>query len=99
LQLRTIHVNPEAQAAQNQAVDARKRLLLVNENVQKAIAKARRTRVRRPRQVLPMRSSRSPPRKMPLTMHRKGKFSAVTICDEPGLEADTKCIANLQKPL
>jgi len=40
LQLRTIHVNPEAQAAQNQAVDARKRLLLVNENVQKAIAKA-----------------------------------------------------------
>lgn len=40
LQLRTIHVNPEAQAAQNHAVDARKRLLLVNENVQKAIAKA-----------------------------------------------------------
>jgi hypothetical protein len=40
LQLHAIHVNPEAQAAQNQAVDARKRLLLVNENVQKAIAKA-----------------------------------------------------------
>ena len=40
LQLHAIHVNPEAQAAQNQAVDARKHLLLVNENVQKAIAKA-----------------------------------------------------------
>jgi hypothetical protein len=40
LHLRTIHVNPEVQAAQSQAVDARKRLLIVNENVQKAIAKA-----------------------------------------------------------
>jgi hypothetical protein len=33
LQLHVIHVNPEAQAAQNQAVDACKRLFLVNENV------------------------------------------------------------------
>jgi hypothetical protein len=40
LHLHAIRVNPEVQAAQNQAVDARKRLLLVNENVQKAIAKA-----------------------------------------------------------
>jgi hypothetical protein len=40
LHLHAIRVNPEAQAAQNQAVDARKRLLLVNESVQKAIAKA-----------------------------------------------------------
>jgi hypothetical protein len=40
LHLRTIHVNPEVQAAQSQAVDARKRLLIVNENVLKAIAKA-----------------------------------------------------------
>jgi hypothetical protein len=40
LHLHTIRVDPEAQAAQNQAVDARKRLLLVNENVQKAIVKA-----------------------------------------------------------
>lgn len=38
--LRTIPLSPESQALQNQAVEARKRLLLVNKNVQSALAKA-----------------------------------------------------------